>query len=181
MEAIHFEGILRIREIPPEWTDAEFRYWWCDERTESGMLIHRARMSEREKDRWTVVEARNLLMSAGRTQLLTFAGASGTTVAFAQFYAVGTGSIFTVQPADTSLATELFRLAPASFSVVGNSVTITTNFSTSQGNGTYTNAGLFGNGATSTPGSGTLMTHILYNYTKTSANAIANDYLISLT
>lgn len=180
METLHFEGILRIREIPPEWDDATFRHWWCDERTPDGRLIRQAAMSEREKDRYTVLEAKNMLMNAGRTQLLNFAGASGTTTAFAMYYAVGTGSIFTVQPSDTTLTGELFRLQPASYSIVGNAVTITTPFSTSQANGVYTNAGIFGNNATGTANSGTLMTHLLYSYTKTSAVAIANDYTITL-
>jgi len=182
MDTLHFEGILKIREIPADWTDEEFRRWWCDERDPaSGALLRKAGMDEREKDRYTVLEARNLLMSAGRTQLLTFAGASTAPTAFAQYYSVGTGSIFTVQASDTTIATELFRAVPASYSVVGNGVTITTNFSTSQANGTYTNAGLWGNGASGTLGTGTLMTHLLYSYTKTSANAIVNDYTISLT
>lgn len=181
MTDIKFEGILKIREIPSDWTDTEFRYWYCNEHSASGRLLRKARLSERDKDRWTVLVAENLLMSAGRTQLLTFAGSHTTTTAFAQYYAVGTGTIYTVQPSDTQLASELFRAVPASFSVVGNSVTVTTNFSTSQGNGTYTNAGLFGNGATGTANSGTLMTHLLYSYTKTSAVSIANDYTISLT
>lgn len=180
MDTLRFEGVLKLRKIPDDWTDEEFRRWWCDERTASGALVRKAGMNEREKDRYTVLEARNLLTSAGRTQLLTFAGASSTTTAFAQYYAIGTGAIFTVQSSDTSLATEFFRAAPASFSVVGNAVTITTNFTTSQGNATYTNAGIFGNGATSTPGSGTLMTHLLYTYTKNSG-PLVNDYTISLT
>lgn len=181
MDTLKFEGILKIREIPPDWDDATFRYWWCDERSATGSLIRKARMSEREKDRWTVVEAKNMLMSAGRTQILTFMGQLTAPAVFTQYYAVGTGTIFTIQPSDVSLATELFRAVPASFSIVGNAVTVTTNFSTSQGNGTYTNAGIFGVSATSTPGSGVLMTHILYSYTKTSSIAIVNDYTMSLT
>ncbi len=169
MDTLHIEGILRIRELPEElWDIEEFTKWW-------------PRFSEKERDRYTVLEARNLITSAGRSQVLTFIGnRAGGVVAFAQFYAVGTGAIFVVAPTDTALATELFRAAPSSFSVVGNQVTISTVFSTSQGNGVYTNAGLFGNGATSTPGSGTLTTHLLYSYTKTNANAITSDYSISL-
>lgn len=181
MDTLKFEGILKIREIPAEWSDTEFKYWWCDERSPSGALIRKARMTEHEKDRWTVLEAKNMLMSAGRTQILTFMGQATAPATFSQFYAVGTGTIYTVQPSDTSLATELFRLAPAAFSIVGNAVTVTTNFSTSQGNGTYTNAGLFGVSASSTPGSGVLMTHILYSFTKTNSQAIVNDYTMSLT
>lgn len=181
MDTLNFKGILKIREIPSDWDDIMFRYWWCDERSSSGALIRKARMSEREKDRWTVLEAENMLMNAGRTQILTFMGQLTAPAVFTQYYAVGTGTIYLVQPSDFSLTSELFRAVPASFSLVGNAVTVTTNFSTSQANGTYTNAGIFGVNATSTSGSGTLMTHVLYNYTKTSSQAIVNDYTMSLT
>ena len=170
MESLHIAGLLRIYEFSEDAELAEYAAWW-----------HRFSLAEKARKAHLVIEKHNLVTSAGRTQLLTFAGNSGSTTAFAKFYAVGTGAIASVTAADTSLATELFRLAPASSSIVGTTVTITTNFSTSQGNGTYTNAGLWGGSATSTPGSGTLYTHILYSYTKTSAVATANDYTISLT
>jgi hypothetical protein len=160
------EGILRIYEVPE---DPGLRRHWK----------HLA-LPEKAREGRLVVEACNMIMSAGRTQILSFIGASGATNAFAQYYAVGTGAIYVIQPSDSSLATELFRAVPGSFSVVGNAVTISTSFSTSQGNGTYTNSGLFGNNATSTPGSGVLFTHLLYSYTKTSATAIENDYTLTL-
>ena len=176
-----FTGILKIREIPADGDEATFRHWWCDERNASGRLIRRAAMREREKDRRTVWEGQNMLMNAGRTQILTFMGQSSPPASFSQQYAVGTGAIYSVQPSDTLLASELFRLGPASFSIVGNAVTVSTVFSTSQGNGTWSNAGLFGVSASSTPNSGILMTHILCSYIKTSASAITSDYQMILT
>lgn len=165
---LHFEGILRLRETPPDWDEATLKYWW-------------ARMTEREKDRWTLWEGENMLMNAGRNQVLTFIGQATAPATFSQQFAVGTGTIYTVQPSDTSLSTELARVAPASFSIVGNTVTVTSTFTTGQANGTWSNAGLFGVSATSTANSGTLMTHILCSFTKTSASAITCDYSISLT
>lgn len=170
MESLRITGLLRIYEFSSDAEMAEYASWW-----------HRFSLEEKARKARLVVEEHNLVTSAGRTQLLTFAGASGTTAAFAKQYAVGTGAIATVTAADTLLATELFRAAPASSTVVGTTVTITTNFTTGQANGTYTNAGIFGNTATGTANSGTLYTHILYSFTKTSAIAIANDYQISLT
>ena len=181
IDTFAFTGILKIREIPADWTPAEYRHWWCDERSSSGRVIRRAAMSEAEKERWTVWEGSNMLMNAGRTQILTFMGQLTAPASFSQFYAVGTGTIYSVQPSDTTLATELFRLAPASFSIVGNAVTVSTVFSTSQGNGTWSNAALFGVNATSTANSGVMMTHILCSYIKTSASAIVSDYVMSLT
>lgn len=174
-DVLHIEGILRIYEFPADAAYEELACWWgCFD------LCEKMRQVERLGGR-LAIEARNLTTSAGRTQILSFIGASGSTNAFAQYYAVGTGTIYVVQAADTSLASELFRAVPSTVSVIGNSVTISTPFSTSQANGTYTNAGIFGNNATSTPNSGTLMTHLLYSYTKTSANSITNDYAITLT
>lgn len=176
-----FEGILKIREIPADWDEATFKHWWCDERSASGALIRKAAMSDKEKDRWTKWEGRNMLMNAGRNQVLTFIGQATAPATFSQQFAVGTGTIYTVQPSDTSLATELARIAPASFSIVGNTVTVTSTFSTIQANGTWSNAGLFGISATGTANSGTLMTHILCSFTKTSASAITSDWSMSLT
>jgi hypothetical protein len=170
MDSLKITGLLRVYEFSSDEEMAEYANWW-----------HRFSLAEKARKGHLVVEKHNLVTSAGRNQLLTFAGASGTTSAFAQYYAVGTGAIATVTAADTQLATELFRAAPSSSTIVGTTVTITTQFTTGQANGTYTNAGLWGGSATSTLGSGTLMTHILYSYTKTSANAIYNDYTISLT
>jgi hypothetical protein len=168
---IHFEGVVRVYELSDaQLLDADFQRWW-----------RRFSLAEKEREARLVVETRNMLMNAGRTQLLNFVGSSGSTNAFAQYYAVGTGAIYTVTPSDSSIAGELFRAQPASYSIVGNAVTVSTNFTTAQANGTYTNAGLWGNNATSTLGSGVLMTHMIYSYTKTSANAITSDYTITLT
>jgi hypothetical protein len=167
-EKISLEGILRIYEFSCDAEQKELQPWWP-----------RFELREKERHARLAVEVHNMIMSAGRTQILSFIGASGSTNAFAQYYGVGTGAIYTISPSDASLAGELFRAIPASFSVVGNAVTISTPFSTSQANGTFTNAGLWGNNATSTAGSGVLMTHLLYSYVKTSAIAIANDYTLT--
>jgi len=169
MDTLHITGLLRIYEFGSDQEAAEYAAWW-----------RRFSLAEKARKAHLVVEKHNLVTTAGRTQILNFAGAATAPAAFAQFYAVGTGTIAAVAAGDTALATELFRLAPASHTVVGTTVTITTNFSTSQANGTLTEAGIFGNGATSTAGSGTLYTHILYSYVKSSSNAVVNDYTLSL-
>lgn len=166
---LHIEGYLRIREIPPEWSENDFKHWW-------------ARMTEKEKDRWTVWEGKNLITNQGRNQILEFIYFSaGGVNAFSQQFSVGTGTIYTVQPSDTTIAGELARVAPSATSLVGNTTTISSTFSTSQGNGTWTNAGMWGNVATSTLGTGNLFTHLLCSFTKTSASAITCDYSVTLT
>jgi len=170
-DTLHIEGILRIYELPDALIhDAVFQAAW-----------QRFTLSEKAREAKQVVEAHNLITTSGRTQILNFIGASGSTGAFAKYYSVGTGAIYVVQPSDTALANELFRAVPASYSVVGNQVTITTNFGTSQANGTYTEAGLWGGAASGTLGSGTLYTHLLYSYVKVNGVAIINDYTLTAT
>jgi hypothetical protein len=173
-EQFSIEGVLRIYEVPEElW----LLRWWKYIRKRGWKYLT---LEEKAREGKLVVETHNMIMSAGRTQVLSFIGASGSTTAFSQYYAVGTGAIYSISPSDSSLATELFRAIPAAFSVVGNAVTVSTPFSAAQANGAYTNAGLFGSNATSTPGSGVLMTHLLYSYTKVSTIAITNDYTLTL-
>lgn len=174
------QGILRLRVLPDQdWTEEQFRFWWCDERSPSGRVLRPARMSQREKERYTCYESHNLITTAGITQVLTFIGAyGGGIVAFAQYLAIGNGGIFTVNANDTTLAGEFFRKIPTGYSTSGNAVDISTALLTTDAVGSWTNVGLFGNGATSTPNSGTLMTHLLTSFTKGST-AYTADYQIA--
>ena len=139
-------------------------------------------MSDKEKDRYTVAESSNILVASGITQVLNYVGAaSGNTTGFAQYFAVGNVNITTVQSNDTLVAGEYFRAVPSTSTVTGVQIDISTFFGSTQGNGNITNAGLFGNGATSTSGSGTLMTHSLFTYTKVNGIPITSDYLLSYT
>lgn len=162
-------GRILIRELPAHWDRAMFEFWY-------------PRMKERERDRYTVAEAKNLITTLGRAQVLGYIGnPSSNTAAFSQYFAVGTFPINSVQPGDSVVNSELFRAIPSSYTVSGNTVDISTFFSTAQGNGTLTNCGLFGATATATPGSGTLMTHaLLNNYVKDNAHTATFDYLITL-
>ncbi|GCE14205.1 hypothetical protein KTT_41180 [Tengunoibacter tsumagoiensis] len=167
-DTLRFSGLVRVRELPRDCDLTDFMEWW-------------PRLAANERDRYTVYEHKNVLTSAGRAQLLTYIGSStATTLGFAQFFAVGTFPINAVSPGDTSVQTEIFRAVPGSQTITGTQIDISTYFGPSQANGTYTNAGLYGINATSTIGSGTLMTHTLYAYTKPNGTPITNDYLISL-
>jgi hypothetical protein len=122
-------------------------------------------------------ETTNLACNAGRAVLLNFVANAGG-LAGVQYFAVGTGS-GTPTSGDTQLFTEVFRKAPTTTLITGNSLLITTAFQASEGNFTYTEAGLFGNGATSTANSGTLFAHATYAYAKTSQVTLTNIYTIS--
>jgi len=175
-ESVWAFGRIKTRLLPDGMTKAEFEAWWPHQ-------------SERERDRYTVYETTNSITLAGRNQLLTYAGNNaltgggvglGNVVPFAQYFAVGTGAIISVSAGDVALNGELFRAAPSSSLISGNSVNISTFFGATQANGTYTNAGLFGNNATSSSGSGALVTHALYAFTKTSGQSLTSDYVINL-
>lgn len=180
VDTIKWTGILKVREVPFE-TEEEYLYWWAAQRDSTGRQIGMPRMSQREKECYTVYESKNTLLNAGRTQLLTYISANnGTGLAFAQYFAVGTGAIAAVQASDTTLATESFRKAITTATISGNQVTLSTYFGPSEANQTYTNAGIWGDFATSSLGTGTLYLKVLDSYTKTSANGISNDWVVVL-
>ena len=175
------EGIIRVRRIPDEWSEEDYRYWWLPETDGHGKILRPARISEQEKEReHQIAEFTNLITTNGRNNVLTYIGSStGSTTQWSQYFAVGTGAITAVSASDTSLSNEVFRKAFASFSVSGTQVDMNVQFGTSEGIFTYTNGGIFGNSASSTIGSGTLMTHALFAFSKGSF-AISCDYLVNL-
>lgn len=176
---LHINGLIRARAVPFE-TREEWEHWWLGEFDARGRMIRPPRMSEKEKERYTVAEAPNILVSSGITQVLNYVGsASGNATAFAQYFAVGNIAIAQLNSNDTSVAGEYFRAAPSLSTVSGSQIDVSTFFGSTQGNGSITNAGLFGNGATSTIASGTLMTHSFFQYTKVNGVAITADYLLS--
>jgi predicted RecA/RadA family phage recombinase len=180
-EYFSITGIIRVREHPFGDDFQELSKWWFPEVNIRGVVIRPPRMSEKEKDRYTVLEAENQLMTAGVQQILTYIGMpSGTAILISKYFAVGTGTISATAATDTALATESFRKVPDSATQTGNQIDISTSFSTSQANGQLTNAGLFGASASGTANSGTLYTHALYTYLKTNAIPIINDYCIIL-
>ncbi len=167
-EYVRFVGIVRVRELPYGITEKDFLEWW-------------PRADEKERDRYTAYEHKNILTTNGRNQLLTYISSGlATTLGFAQEFAVGTFPITSVSPGDTAVQGEIFRAAPNTITITGQQVDISTFFGSSQANGNYTNCGLYGINATSTLGSGTLMTHTLYSYNKQNGQAITNDYLVQV-
>lgn len=175
------EGIIRVRKIPNEWTAEDYAYWWLPQTDDKGKVLRPARISEQEKERYyQLAEFENLITIAGRTQVLTYIGSpSGNTTQWSQYFAVGTGAITSVSAGDTSLANEVFRKAQTSYSVNGTQVDVNIQFGTTDAEFTYTNAGLFGAGASGTLNSGVLMTHALFSFSK-GAFALSIDYIINL-
>src|SRR6185503_6336669 len=171
-DSIHISGLIRAREVPFDSIE-EWRTWWLGEFDNSGRMIRAPRMSEREKERYTVAESSNILVSSGITQVLNYIGsASGNSTAFAQYFGVGNIAISQLNSNDTSVAGEYFRAAPSLSTISGTQIDISTFFGSTQGNGSITNAGLFGGAATGSTGTGTLMTHSLFTYTKVNGTPI---------
>ena len=179
-EVIRFQGMLRLCELPDEWTREEYLRYWCGERDEQGHVIKPAIMTKQEKERYTVVEARNQLMAAGRTSILSYiGGASGNTTAFGKYLAIGTGVLQATSPSDTALVNEVYRVAQTTNTVQGSQMDVNFQIPSASAQVTMTESGLFGGTASTTAGSGTLVTHVLFSYTKGAA-AIAADYIITL-
>lgn len=172
------KGIFKIRENPFD-SEAELLYWWCDERDSSGQVVRPARMSQQEKERYTLLEKENIITSNGISNILTFLGlGSGTATLFNKVLSVGTGLVSTVAASDTTVVTELLRKAPAGTSVTGNQQDVSYTFAAGDANATWTNAGIYGSAATTTLATGTLMTHVLFSYVKTSSLAVTVDYVL---
>lgn len=181
MDSIGIHGLIRAREHPFGDDLEALAYWWFAE-WQDGRMIRPPRMSEREKDRYTVYEHANILTTAGRTAILNYLALATTTgVPFGKIFSVGTGSLAAVFPGDTAISGELARVAPSAATVTGTQIDIPTSFGSGVGNGTWTNVGLFGtSSATTTLATGTLYTHSLFSYTKASGVSVVIDYLISL-
>lgn len=194
-DSLSIKGHVKLIQLDYDMTDEELRYWMEPETElgEDGLyhLVRGPRMSEEERERRTILTAKNLITNAGMTQVLTNQSVpgQGNMLAYAQIFAVGNGAISGVTRTDTTIAGDGFasgsRKVPASYSVIGFSTTITTNFASGDAVGTWTNAALVGfkvsgaQNATTTSGTGALMSHVLFNFVK-GASAIAVAYSFSL-
>ena len=178
-ETFTYKGILRVREHPFGDDREAFARWWLAE-WKNGRMIRPPRMSDKEKSKYTVYEVENILTTAGRTQLLNYIG-NASNVPWGKIFSVGTGTLAGVSPGDTTVATELVRVATSAPTVTGTQVDIPNSFTSGQGVALWTNVGLYGtSAATTTLGTGTLYTHALFSYNHP-AIAVVIDYLISLT
>jgi len=181
-EKIHIAGHIRVRELPFS-SEAEWKRYWLGDFDSQGRMIRPPRMSKREKEQYTVAESENTVVSAGITQILTFLGSrNGSSVGFAQYFAFGNGGLNAVSVNDTSLVNELFRLAChlASSTAVNVDISVLNTLGGSPVQ--ITETGLYGNGASSTIGSGTLLTHSLLSYTQPvagSLTAVSYDYFLT--
>lgn len=95
------------------------------------------------------------------------------------YCAVGTNTTAPTA-ADTQLGTELYRKLISVRSWSGNVATFQTFFTTAEANGSLREAGLFGDDASSIPGSGTLFSKLAINRTKTSGDTLTLNWNITI-
>ena len=121
----------------------------------------------------------NLITTACKTMIAArlVGGSDDTDITYG---AVGTGA-GTPAIGDTTLFTELARKLLAGISSSGTVISATTFFGASDGNGTLTNFGLFGNGATGSADSGTLVNIVTITETKTSSETMTIESKITIT
>jgi len=124
--------------------------------------------------------ADNMFVTAGKNSLAdALRGTTANNKGEITYCALGTNS---TAPAlgNTALGTELFRKLVSVRTVSGNIATFQTFFTTSEGNGTLREAGLFGDDASGTADSGTLFCHVAINRTKTSNDTLSLSWTVQI-
>jgi hypothetical protein len=162
------EGIIRIRELPADCSLEDFRAWW-------------PRLTEREKDRYTVQRFHNLLTTAGKASLLAwmatlpaFPGGTITGNPFAQNFAIGTGVVTGIFASDTTLFTQAVSKQITTATSTPPQIDYSTFFATTDFNhNTATNGGLL------SASGGTLLTHFACSYTAGTL-PFTFDYLLNI-
>lgn len=106
----------------------------------------------------------NTFVTVGKNKIAQWL--SGQTVLGPTWCALGT-SVVAPALGDTNLTTEVYRKQISVPSFANNVATFQTFFNATETTGTYREAGLFGDLASSIPGSGTLFSKLAINRTKT--------------
>lgn len=123
---------------------------------------------------------KNLFVTAGKVSIAThLRGVTSDNQGQITYCALGTSS---VAPAagDTDLVTEIARKPVSVRSSAANVATFQTFFTTAEGNGVLREAGLFGDDASSIPGSGTLFCRAAINRTKSSADTLTLSWAVTI-
>lgn len=123
---------------------------------------------------------KNMFVTAGKESLAdALRGTTANNKGIITYCALGLSA---VAPAlsNTQLGSELFRKLVSVRSVAGNVATFQTFFTTSEGNGTLREAGLFGDAATGLGNSGTLFCHAAINRVKSSADTLTLAWAVTI-
>lgn len=123
---------------------------------------------------------KNLFVTAGKRSVAqALRGNVANNKGQITYCAVGTG---TNSPTtnDTALQTELYRKQVSVREADGQTAVFKTFFNTSEAVGALKEAGLFGDDASSTPGSGTLFARLNINRTKSAADTLTITWMIGV-
>lgn len=190
--SLGLQGHITALALPPGWGDADDAALWAALGREPDQLRvprwmldeYQARLREVALQ---VYDTHNVACNAGRTNILTYLTngiTSGTVSSFpgVNVFAVGVGASPTFASTDTTLVSEYYRQQVSSYTISGNQAIITTNFSTTVANTTYTEAGIFAvtGSLPGTINTGTLFGHAAFSYTKTSNLTLQNQYTLTL-
>lgn len=122
----------------------------------------------------------NTFMNAGKNSIAdALRGTTENTKGIITYCALGLGTT-APDPDDIKLENELFRKLVSVRSVTDNVALFETFFTTSEGNGTLKEAGLFGDVATGVADTGTLFTRAAINRTKTDSDTLTLYWTITI-
>ena len=189
------DGILSLYEIPQEFVDDKelFDAWWLP-KTEIGddglyHIVEPARISDEAKaQRLAMPPVHNLITNLGISLILTnlSVASQGSMFPVTQIMSVGNGTCTGVLRTDTSVIGDVFvataRKAPSTYYINGFLTTIIVQFATTDAVGNWTNAGFYGykvagsQNASTTGGTGALMSHVLFPFTKSNSTAYSLNY-----
>lgn len=119
-----------------------------------------------------ITHVKNMVTTAGKSSMADhLRGETENNKGICTWHAVGTG---TTAPAlgDTDLETEIFRKLISVRSFSANVASFQTFFTASEANATLREIGLFGDDASSTPGSGTLFARLAVNRVKSASDTL---------
>lgn len=138
------------------------------------------RPKERKTSGLVVCRARNIVTTAGKNVM---AGVFGSYIGYsgAQYLAIGSGTGGSLD--GVALYTEVFRKVLTGVFLSGNQVDCSTFILAGEANFAWTELGLFGNGASATPGSGVMMTHATITLTggsKANTQQYTVDYNVTV-
>ena len=122
----------------------------------------------------------NMVVTRGKNAIA--AGLSGVTAnnkGIITYCALGTSAVAPAL-ADTNLVAEIARKQVSVPSVAANVATFTTFFTTSEAVGTLREAGLFGDDASTIPGSGTLFCRVAINRVKSSNDTLTLQWSVTI-
>lgn len=195
------EGIVKIREIPSDCSEADFQAWWPRltekerNRRNAGIGVPRMRFNLwTRRMEWTgeyrqEEEAHNLITNLGITALLQLIdfGLTAQLHPYQQIMSVGNVPLSGVTRADTAVPGDAFvasaRKVPTAHSEVGFQGTHSTLYGATDAVATWYSAGWYGynfamsQDATTTGGTGALMTHVMLLFVKPNTTAYTLDYV----